>query len=108
MKKLLLILMLISTPLYAAKVCIEFDDSKKDRIINGVAGQYGYQARIQTSENPDGTPITIPNPETKAKFVKRVLAQSIKNAVRSFEATQAAEVARLAAIKSVTDEITIN
>lgn len=71
-----------------ANISITIPDEYVQRVLEGMAGQLGYQPTI------DGQP----NPETRAQFCKRQVAVFVKNCVRSYEANIAAEAARLAAI----------
>ena len=62
-----------------AQYCINIPDEHVDRVVSGVANQYGYQESI---DNPDFShveeasvtnPETIPNPQTKGSFVNQVV-----------------------------------
>ena len=75
-------------------------DDVATRVIDGFSGQFGYQEQVQDGVDAEGTPIMVANPETKAVFAKRMLMKVIKDTVRSYEARQASETARLAAIDS--------
>lgn len=79
-----------------ATISITIPDEYKDRVLDGFSYQFGYQDLIDD----------LPNPETKAKFCKRMLAKVIKDAVKSWEAVQAAEAARETALSNV-EQITI-
>lgn len=74
------------------------------RAIQGVAYQNKYQDEIDDPDNPGEM---IPNPETKAQFAKRMIKEYIINNVRAWEANQAADAARTAAIEAVEDEVEI-
>jgi hypothetical protein len=50
------------------------------RIQDAIAAAYGYQATI-----PDGNGGTIPNPESKAQFARRMIGVHIKSVVRNQE-----------------------
>lgn len=50
------------------------------RLIDAAAAVYGYEPRLE-----DGRP----NPETKAQFAKRMIAQRLKDLVRNHEDEQA-------------------
>lgn len=65
------------------------------RVVQGVAYQNNYQDFVEDPENPDEM---IPNPETKGQFAKRMVKGYIKNCTTAWEANQASETARLAAI----------
>ena len=72
------------------------------RVINGVAYQNDYQDFIETEGEE-----MIPNPETKAQFAKRMIKVYIINCVKAWEANQAAEIARLAAIEDVDENMEV-
>ncbi len=76
--------------------------TNKTRIIDGIAGQHNYQATIEDAEGK-----SIPNPETKGVFVKRMAREWVISNVRSFEANQAAEDSRKAAIDDVDTNVTV-
>jgi len=66
-----------------------------NRILDAFTKHHGYKAMIQDPNNPLQT---IPNPQTKAQFAKAVVARFVKQCVIAQEATDAAEVARQAAV----------
>jgi len=68
------------------------------RVSNAYATKYSYQANIPDPVNPGAT---IPNPETKAAFVQRMIAYEIKSTVKEVEQ----RAARLAAEAGVTDPV---
>ena len=95
-----------------AQYCIDIPDEHVDRVISGVANQYGYQATI---DNPDFNELQdegednlrlLPNPETIGQFVNGVVRDFLINNVKAWESKQAAEVARVAAIEAVDIDIT--
>lgn len=73
-----------------ATLSITIDNTHAARVNDAIAAHYGYQATI------DGSP----NPETKTQFVRRMVIQMIKEKVRDYEASVAAESARLTAYDS--------
>lgn len=85
-------------------ISITIPDAVGSRVVDGLAGQYNYQATIP-APNPLNPP--VPNPETKAQFAKRMVAKFIKDSVKAFEATQAAGTARDTAAASVETAITL-
>jgi hypothetical protein len=68
------------------------------RIQDGLSGAYGWTATIPDPANPAQT---IPNPETKAQFARRVVGNFIRTTVRNQEAA-VAKAAAEAAIADVT------
>jgi hypothetical protein len=84
------------------EIKLSIPDNIAQRVIDGIAGAHGYQDVIIGIDDSE-----TPNPETKAQFAKRVIIADIKNAVKSYEAIQAAETARITAIESVENEIEI-
>lgn len=87
-----------------ASIQITIPDGVAARVTDGLAGQYNYQATIP-APNPLNPP--VPNPETKAQFAKRMVANFIKDSVKAYEATQAARIARDTAAASVETAITL-
>ena len=75
-----------------ATISITIPDEALERVIDGIAGQYGYEA---TFPDPENSRKRIPNPETKAKFCKRMAAKWAKEAVKSWEQRTAADAARI-------------
>ena len=65
------------------------------RIVDAICAEYGYQANIPAPQNPGQT---IPNPETKQAFAKRMIGTVIRNIV----ANQDLATARQAAEANVT------
>lgn len=62
------------------------------RVLNALAGHFGYEPLIS-----NGGGSQIPNPENKGAFVKRKIAELLKDMVVKYEASQAAEAARTTA-----------
>jgi hypothetical protein len=73
------------------EIKINIPDAQKDRIIQAFCSQYGYDPYLY------GNP-SLPNPETRPQFAKRMLAQVIKDTVRTWEANEAQRIAREASI----------
>jgi hypothetical protein len=71
-----------------AQIIIDFPDAQAVRVRDAVAAAYGY-----TGLTPGG------QVESKAAFVKRMLAQHVKGLVKQYETEQA----RLVAAASVID-----
>jgi hypothetical protein len=65
------------------------------RIQEAFAASYGYQATLPDPADPTKA---ITNPETKAQFTKRKIAEYVKEVTRAYEANKAAEEARAAAL----------
>jgi hypothetical protein len=69
-----------------ANITITIPVDKEDWVLEGLAIRFGYQDAV---DNPDfddqqpvdseTNPLTIPNPETKPKFAKRMIIHMIKN-----------------------------
>ena len=95
-----------------AQYCIDIPDEHVDRVISGVANQYGYQQSIDNPNfNPledvsDSNPETISNPQTKGQFVNQLVRNFLIDNVKAWESKQAADAARKAAIDSVDINIT--
>jgi len=80
-----------------ASVTITIPDPVVTRVLTAICANHGYQATI------DGSP----NPETKAQAVKRYVKEWAMAHVEAYEAKEAAEEARLAAIAAAKNDITI-
>jgi hypothetical protein len=83
----------------ALQICVDAPSAQRARIVTGYTNAHSYPATVT---QPDGT--TIPNPETRAAFFKRKLAETVRETVKSYEAGQAAEDARRAAAQKVDAE----
>lgn len=70
-----------------ATIQIEIPDGVVPRALDAICKVYGYQATLE-----DGSP----NPETRAAFAKRQLANWVKSAIKTLEAAKAGEEARAA------------
>jgi hypothetical protein len=79
-----------------ASITITIPDAIAGRVIDGFCARYHYSPTLE-----DGTP----NPETKAKFVKRRVIDFIKRAVRDAEIEAAAKAATDAAGSSADTDI---
>ena len=69
-----------------ATISFTIPDALLPRVIAGMCGLHNYQATIQ---NPDNPGEMIPNPESKADFVKRIIRQKIKRDVIEWEGAEA-------------------
>lgn len=85
-----------------AQITIDIPDAIAQRVLETLARRFGYHETIRL---PDGT--TEPNPETKAHFVKRKIAELLKQLCVAQEAQDAAQAARSAAHDGAVGEITI-
>lgn len=65
-----------------AQIVLTFPDGVAARIIDAIAATYGYQGTI---ELPEGS---IPNPETKNVFARRMMRQMVFELVKEYEAKQ--------------------
>lgn len=86
-------------------ITITIPTDKKDRILDGLCYQNAYQDNIPDPENEGQT---IPNPESKAVYAKRMVMQYIKNNVIAYEATRDIEVAKKAAIDKASADISLS
>lgn len=85
-----------------AQMSFTIPDSILARVINGVAYQNGYQDQV-----PDANGNLVANPYSKTQFAKDCLKAYVKNCVVSWEANQAAETARVAAVSAGTSDIVL-
>jgi len=72
-----------------ASIAINIPDGKLQRVIDGIAVARNYRATMS-----DGTP----NPETKAQFARRMVAEQIKDWVAQAEGAAADIAARQAIV----------
>ena len=75
------------------------DEKLKQRVIDGVCGQYKRPDKVIV----DG--IEIDNPTSKNEFCNNVVKSFIKEVVIAYEANKDAEVARLATINKAKVEL---
>lgn len=76
-----------------AVISVTIADTDLPRVVNGVSAYFNYQPLL-----PDITGLlTIPNPETKNQFARRMLVTSVKGWVKASESITAAENARVTA-----------
>jgi len=61
-----------------AQIILTVNDAQLARLADAVARRQGYRDTIQ---DPLDATKTIPNPETRAQFVRRWLTNMLKNAV---------------------------
>ena len=85
-----------------ANFTITIPDAIVSRVVDGLAGQHGYQA---TTTDED-TGVVTPNPETKQDFARRMMRKWIKESVVAYE-TGLTEAARKAAEAKAELEIDI-
>lgn len=71
--------------------------TQSNRIVNGFAKRFNWQANIQDPAFPDDPTKTIPNPETKVEHYRRRLMQYSKDVVKGVESDEAVEPVRQAA-----------
>lgn len=83
-----------------ASITLTIPDSEAARVLDGFAAYHRYEATV---DNPDydpkaeGSSPTIPNPETKIQFAKKMIIEFIKGSVAAEEEKAALKVARGAA-----------
>ena len=69
-----------------AQIVLNIPDALVDRVVAGMCGLHNYQETIPDPNNPEQM---IPNPETKAEFVKRIIRKKIKRDVIEWEGAEA-------------------
>jgi hypothetical protein len=84
-----------------AQLVIEIPDAIAPRVLQTLCVRFGYVAR---TKDVDGV-TEIPNPEMRAHFVKRKVAELLKQIVVATEAQQAERAARSAAHSAATTQI---
>ena len=71
-------------------------DAQATDILNDFCVYQGYKSIIKDDQGNE-----IPNPQTKAQFAKAVIANFVKESIKSYRANASAEIARLAKITEV-------
>lgn len=67
-----------------ATISFTIPDDKLQRIIDGYSKAHNYQEKVILEVDGVG----VPNPESRAAFVKRLVAEHIKRTVLGYEASQ--------------------
>ena len=98
MKKIitLILLLFLTTSVYAAKIDISFNGTATD--LNDFCAAHKYQALL---EDEEGAP--IPNPESKTDFFIRKIKEFVYGSVKSQRAGAAATTARDNELQKVVD-----
>ena len=72
--------------LLMAQITINIPVDKEDWVLDGFAERFGYLVNVSNPlfdeglpEDPDTNPLTIPNPESKQAFAKRMIIDLIKD-----------------------------
>jgi hypothetical protein len=81
-----------------ASITLTIPDALVTRVLNGFCGLHGYQATIPNPVNPEEM---IPNPDTKAEFMRKKLLAIIKRAVLEYEGNEAQRASLAAGDTSV-------
>jgi len=71
---------------------IDIPNQHATRVADAFAAAYNYQATVPNPADPEGP--QIPNPVSKAAFVKQQVTAFIRNVTTGHEAAAEAEVAR--------------
>lgn len=85
-----------------AILTINIPDPVATRVLTGFSAANGYQPTV-----PDGQGGTVPNPETRAQFCRRKLAEYVKATVQGWEANAAAHTAAQAAAAAADSELSV-
>jgi len=83
-----------------ADIKVTIKDSQLTRVVDGIAGQCGYQENIP---DPKDFGKQIPNPETKAHFARKAMVEWVKDNVRAYEIRLAQEAAGKTAVDGTKD-----
>jgi hypothetical protein len=67
------------------KVTLDIPEKGKKRVLDAVAGMYGYQDEVTDPEKPEKM---VKNPESKDDFLKRHLTTHLQEIVTAHEARQ--------------------
>ena len=85
----------ISGTVWAASYTITIPDNIFTDVINAIAYQHGYKDVVSDLDNPGDS---IPNPESKLTFTKRMNRRWIRLNVEAWETSQSIKSAREQAI----------
>lgn len=85
-----------------AQFTINIPNGQLNRILDAFGSQYGYQPNIKDADGNE-----VPNPKNKSAFLKEIIIQIIKDAVKQHEGEQAANNAR-ANVSTQIDNINID
>lgn len=77
-----------------AQLIFNIPDEKLPRVINVLADRFKYQTQIEGIDPDTGQVTLMPNPQTKAQFVKNEISKLIKNLVVDWEVELAKQTAR--------------
>lgn len=77
-----------------ATISITIADAQLTRVVNSFTDSFGYAPMVPDGLTPPGS---MPNPETRNQFAKRMVAQWVKQRVSDHESLLAAETARATA-----------
>ena len=84
------------------KLTLTIPDAQAQRLIDGVCGNFGYQAYLRDEAGN----VIGPNPETAGQFTRRMVIEWLKKVVRAEERRIAEEAARVAAGQTADIEVT--
>lgn len=88
-----------------ATLVITVPDAQVQRVLDAFAATYSYSATIPDPANEGQT---LPNPETKTQFCRRMLRRYIVDVVKAYESTSAAEAARTTAAAGVETQLNLS
>lgn len=83
----------------ALQVCVDAPAAQRTRVINAFTSAYSYPVTVKDAGGAD-----IPNPQTRAAFMKAKLAEYVRETVKAYEVSAAADAARTAAAAKVDSE----
>lgn len=87
MKKLLFVLLMLPSLSYGRDLCVPIPDGIEARVIEALAYKHGYRDFIKNQNNED-----IPNPQTKAQYIRGYFKNYFQEITRIYEAEVAAKV----------------
>ncbi len=91
-----------------AKLTFNIPDNQVNQVVENLAYSFGYQSTLQQDlTDGSGGIQNIPNPETKQKFVKRMIAEELKHRVAEARAEIAGNEAANAQRTDVNDNVFI-
>lgn len=90
---LLFLVLAITSPASAGQVCLTLPDATQAQLVKNFTDAHGYQETIM--DNVTGA--TVPNPETRGQFAKRIILEVFRQGVIAGQVQAAVKTAQDAA-----------
>lgn len=87
------------------QINLDIPNAVAQRVAEAFAKSYGYSDTIPDPNDPNKT---VPNPQTKAQFVKQKLGEYIREVVKGHEANADVDRVRKEAVDKADRDITVS